>query len=187
MWRLTPPQSCRHSHPQGDPVASDRPTHGDHTGAPGCLGQTAAHTWETDPPQEPGSHRCLRPWRRVCRSLRGLGATLAPTHCTPAHTPPGAPTCGVGEPHLPSHDLQGQEVVLLVQTPVVEEQPAGLHCGKPGWGGQGESQAALLAPTTLRQGGWREGAQAGVGEGARQSDRPGRAAGRGGRNRRRGQ
>lgn len=46
----------------------------------------------------------------------------------------GAPTGGICEPHLPSHELQGQEVVLLVQASVVEEQPTGLHRGKPGVG-----------------------------------------------------
>lgn len=54
-------------------------------------------------------------------SLRGLGPL----------------TRGVREPHLASHQLQGQEVVLLVQAAVVEEEPTRLHSREPVRGGQG--------------------------------------------------
>lgn len=72
----------------------------------------------------------------------GLGGSHLPHANSPTHAPPrpytdsreGAPTSGICEPHLPSHELQGQEVVLLVQASVVEEQPTGLHRGEPGVG-----------------------------------------------------
>lgn len=50
------------------------------------------------------------------------------------HACAAAPTRGVCEPHLPGHELQGQEVVLFVQAPVVEEQPPRLHGCEPAWG-----------------------------------------------------
>lgn len=68
----------------------------------------------------------------------------------------GAPTRGICEPHLASHEFQGQEVVLLVQAPVVEEQPALLHCREPGRGGRGlrgwerQEQGTTSHPPSLR-------------------------------------
>lgn len=83
-------------------------------------------------------------------NLRGPRACLHLTHTSthsPMHIPP-ALTCGICEPHLPSHQLQGQEVMLLIQAPVVEEKSTWLDGCKPGWGGQGTSQAGhLLTPT----------------------------------------
>ena len=72
----------------------------------------------------------------------GLGGSHPPQPTSPHMHPlaptlthgAGAPTGGICEPHLPSHELQGQEVVLLVQASVVEEQPTGLHRGEPGVG-----------------------------------------------------
>lgn len=55
----------------------------------------------------------------------------------PPHIPRRAgaePTCGVFQLQLPLDDLHGQEVVPLVQAPVVEQEPAGLHRAEPGQG-----------------------------------------------------
>lgn len=41
------------------------------------------------------------------------------THST-THSPTPL-TCGICESHLPSHKLEGQEIVLLIQAPIVEQ------------------------------------------------------------------
>lgn len=46
-------------------------------------------------------------------------------------SPPGGPTCRKGELHLLVHDLQGDEVVLLVEAAVVKQQGVPLLRGKP--------------------------------------------------------
>lgn len=169
-----PPTSCRHSYSQGDPAClRSPPTHTLVTTLAGreCLwtDRRSTHSLErcTFPQgMATGTRPSLGPFGmevhvKVCSeaNLRGLGACTRArlAHiCThwPAHTP-AAPTRGVCEPRLPRHQLQGQEVVLLIQAPVVEEKAARLHCREPGWGGQGGSQARhLFSPTTHPQEGW---------------------------------
>lgn len=46
----------------------------------------------------------------------------------------GARTCGVLQLDLPINDFHGQEVMLLIQTPVVEQEAAALQGGEPDTG-----------------------------------------------------
>ena len=56
----------------------------------------------------------------------------------------GGFTCREGELHLLIHDLQGDEVVLLVEAAIIQQQGVPLLGGKPG--GQGEARHTVNEP-----------------------------------------